>query len=413
MKRELAILVAMIALWVGCGELEQTPEPEVDPGETLAWMEAYQERYLGDRAWRRAQLEATLWSPELPYARKRLNSYALPEGGWDLLPELLARSGPVFPGQAVPEELEEALPTVFPTQAPNTREEWLALGEQVFWQMPMRRDNYLEWIATRPELLEETGFERNADGSLRGLVRFKDVRGQMRVGVTCGLCHGGGGVAGRTNTALDLGRARQMFNESYGIDGSRFASWGPGRVDITDDLADDPLRVPNLWGTRHQSYLNASGIVRVANPASVAIRFETQYIPGHGLEARPNRVLSWALAMYVLSLEPPASPAVSPEHPGRAVFELQCASCHNPDRGFSGDLIHSWLLTGGVSAAESPMRGTGMMKVPSLVGIGQGGPFMHDGRHAELRDVLEARHPTGAVLSAEERDDLLSYLQSL
>lgn len=406
-------MLATVALWVGCGDLEQTPEPEVDPGDTLAWMEANQERYLGDRAWRRTQLEATLWSPELPYARKRLNSYALPEGGWDLLPELLARSGPVFPGEFVPEELEEALPNVFPTQAPATREEWLALGEQVFWQMPMRRDNYLEWIATRPELLEETGFERNADGSLRGMVRFKDVRGELRVGVTCGLCHGGGGVAGRTNTNLDLGLARQIFNESHGVDGSRFASWGPGRVDITDDLADDPLRVPNLWGTRHQSYLNASGVVRVANPASVAIRFETQYIPGHGLEARPNRVLSWALAMYVLSLKPPAGPDVWPDDAGRAVFEAQCARCHNPDRGFSGDLIEGWLLKGSTTAAESPMRGTGMMKVPSLVGIGQGGPYMHDGRHAELSDVLEARHPVGAALSDDEREVLLSYLQSL
>ena len=80
--------------------------------------------------------------PELPYARKRLEAYALPNMGWDFLPEMS------FEVERVGENprtisFEEAKPT--------TQDEWLEFGECVFWDMPMRRDIYLEWLAERPK----------------------------------------------------------------------------------------------------------------------------------------------------------------------------------------------------------------------------------------------------------------------
>lgn len=383
--------------------------------DDVAWMQAHTTHYLEDTSWRRGELEASLWRPELPYARKRLAGYALPEGGWDLLPELEAVTGPVFsPVEGAGRGSLAGFEEVFPTDVPESREAWLELGEAVFWRMPMRRDAYLEWLVDRPELIDEVGLERNANGSLRGIVAFRDARGEERVGATCGMCHGAGGVPGRAHRALDLGLGRALYNETHGRPGEVYAAWGPGRVDVTDDALVDPLNIPNLWGIEHQSYLNASGAVRVVSPASLAIRFETQYIVGHGLEARPNRVLTWALAMYVLSLEPPENQVLSGHRlPGAALFEANCAACHNPQTGFAGALVDPEILVGESLAAYSPLRGTGMLKVPSLIGVGAGGPYFHDGRHDTLRAVLQGNHPYGIPLSDDDIDALEAYLNTL
>ncbi|MBA2662851.1 MAG: hypothetical protein H0U74_11180 [Bradymonadaceae bacterium] len=391
---------------VGCGELDAPVQDDI------AWMQAHTTHYLENTAWRRAELEASLWRAELPYARKRLAGYALADGGWDLLPELQSLSGLVF-SEGASAQLGPLVE--FSTTVPTTRQGWLELGEAVFWRMPMRRDNYLEWLVERPELVDAVGIARNDDGSLRGVVSFKDARGEQRVGATCGMCHGQDGVAGLASSSLDLGLGRALYNETHGRPGDVYAAWGAGRVDVTDDTEADPLAIPNLWGAKYQSYLNASAAVRVASPASLAVRFETQYIVGHGLEARPNRVLVWALAMYVLSLEPPA-PTSSPAAQaavGAAIFDAACATCHYPNAGYSGDLIDAGLLVGQSPAAYSPLRGTGMLKVPSLIGVGAGGPYFHDGRHATLQSLLQDNHPFGAPLSGADQDALEAFLNTL
>ncbi len=63
--------------------------------------------------------------------------------------------------------------------------------------------------------------------------------------------------------------------------------------------------------------------------------------------------------------------------------------------------------------------GTGRaFQVPSLLGVGTRGPFMHDGCAATLRDRFNPacggdRHGVTAQLSSGQIDDLVAYLSSL
>lgn len=403
-----------------------TGEPTTTTPEVKAptFIESHATDYLEDRAWRRTQLEDSLWMPELPYARKRLAGYALPEGegGWDLLPELGATVMPITRADAERglDQVPFAGEALAPERTPSTQQEWEALGERVFWHMPMRRDVYLEWVVTRPELWEEVGLETDARGELRGVVRFEDARGKIRIGATCAMCHGADGEAGRASRSIDLGRARVLFAEYTRGDRpatrpSPYAEWGPGRVDVTDDAANDALAIPDLWGVKHLSHLNTSGAIEILNPATLAVRFETQYIVGHALEARPDRRLTWALAAFVLGLQTPTPTMTNSQNTeaGERVFGSACAGCHSPARGFSGGLIPAASLVSDPTAANSVLRGTAFYKTPSLHGISQGGPYFHDASAATLEDVLDVGHPTGAKISDEDRAHLLTYLQTL
>lgn len=404
------LLTTLLLSSLGCEHAaEPSPEPASDP---IDWMVAHSSDYLGDRAWRRAELEASLWRPELPYARKRLAGYALETGGWDLLPQLDTRVAPVFPDSGA-SNFDARAEQLFDGQLPASRDEWLQTGERTFWWMPMRRDAYLEWVVTRPDLWSEVGLQTREDGSVRGLVQYRDGRGDIHVGATCGFCHGDQGIAGRATRELDLGKGRALFGEYHGQDNSEYATWGPGTVDVTDDGVVDALAIPDLWGAKHQTHLNGSGAVKIHSPASLAIRFETQYVVGHSLETRPPRELTWGLATYVLSLEPeePSVPAV--DSVGAEVFASRCAGCHVPERGFSGDLVSADVLSSDPQAAHSKLRGTGFYKTPSLIGISGGGPYLHDASAPTLAALVDDGHPYGPPVTGEERDALLAFLQTL
>lgn len=397
-------VAALSAALFGCGDAGA----DVD-SDSVDWMVRNAPNYLEDDSWRRAELEASLWKPELPYASKRLAGYGLGDRGWDLLPVLETSVEPVTadnvdePFSGTPLQIDST---------PTTRDEWLALGEEVFWKMPMRRDAYLEWAATQPALWDELGLQANKDGELRGVVRFRDARGDVRIGATCAMCHGDEGQAGAATKSLDLGLGRAMFAQAHGSEAPEYASWGPGNVDVTDDGVADALAIPNLWGVSHQSHLNRSGAVKVASPASLAVRFETQYIVGHSLEARPDRRMTWGLAAYVLSLEAPATDRpTSPE--GRDLFDQNCAGCHAPDRGFSGGLVPADAINSDPQAAMSAFRGTTFYKTPSLLGISQGGPYLHDLSVPTLEALLDMGHPTGGQLDADDKRHLIQFLETL
>ena len=239
---------AITSTLLGCGGEVEPVAPE--PTETLAWMESHTDDFLSDRAWRRDRLEETLWRPELPYAKKLLDNYGLERGGWDLLPVLDVMVAPVHG----PLEVEfEGTPVM--AERPESREEWLALGERVFWSMPMRRDAYLEWVVANPQVWDDVGLTRQEDGSLRGFVRYMDPRGRAKVGITCGLCHGAQGEPGHADLDVDLGMARALYMNARGLDAAPFDAWGPGRVDVTDDGITDATAIPNLWGASEQSQI--------------------------------------------------------------------------------------------------------------------------------------------------------------
>jgi len=400
MKKWFPILLFTLSACVS--ENESTPTSDIDP---VSWLETNATNYLENQEWRRAQLEASLWMPELPYARKRLEAYGLVDSGWDFLPQMSFTTTRVG-GNPVTVEFSDAVPT--------SREEWLKLGEQVFWDMPMRRDGYLEWLAVNPQIWDEVGIQTDRDGNMRGIVKFEDVTGRQRMGVTCGVCHGDNGVPGTANHKLDLGKARSYFGEVVGANFTEGLEWGPGAVDVTDDNITDPLGIPTLWALEHQSHINRSGAIKLASPAALAIRFETQYIEGHSMMARPNRTHTLALAMYVYSLTSPTQrEELSENERGRTIFQDNCASCHNPEKGYGGGLVAASTINSNPIATQSPMRGTGFFKVPTLIGISKSDRFMHDAGLDSLEDVIDSGHPNGSSLDAKDREDLLSFLGKL
>lgn len=374
-------------------------DPPADPGS-----------YLTDPAFRRAELEAALWMPGLRYSRGLLANYALERGGWELLPEQTGVAAPLTAADAA--DLAAGRPlTLDAAPLPTTTDDWPALGREVFERLPMRSDSYVTWLAGRPDLWDAVGLPVEG-GVARGIVKYRALDGSVQVGISCALCHGADETPGKGDRRLDLGRARQLFNAAHGVRSGLALDWGPGRVDVSEDGVDAPLAIPDLWSLRHADWLNHSGIIQVHGPASLAIRFETQYIKGHRMGSRPARAWTWALAQYLLTLEPPA-PTGQANPADAAVFEARCAGCHDPARGYSGGLVPAEGLLTDPKAALSPTRGTGHYKAVSLLGVRHAAPYLHDGRVPDLASLLAEGHPFGAPLAAAEQAALLRFLETL
>jgi mono/diheme cytochrome c family protein len=110
----------------------------------------------------------------------------------------------------------------------------------------------------------------------------------------------------------------------------------------------------------------------------------------------------------------PRVPRAAPTDPaaverGRVLFNdasrgASCASCHAGARFTSN--------------ATVDVGTRGAFQVPSLIGVGTRGPFMHDGCAATLADRFNpacggTQHGAGAQMSDGEIADLISYMQSL
>lgn len=105
---------------------------------------------------------------------------------------------------------------------------------------------------------------------------------------------------------------------------------------------------------------------------------------------------------------------------GRAHFQaLACASCHGGDDFTDSSL--GTLHDVGTLTANSGQRlgGTlGGIDTPTLRGVWNTAPYLHDGSAATLKDVLLTRNPAGAhgavsTLNASEVDELVAYLQQI
>lgn len=379
---------------------------EAAPGEAT--------RYVTDRAWRREVLEDALWRPDLPYSRSLLSAYALPEGGWDLLPlqssrtALFTRADADALTRGEPLRIDDARAFAVPATPDGGDAIEAALGAEVFARLPMRADAWLDWLAGRPELWPQVGLSVNAAGAVRGLVRFADAEGRVRVGLTCAGCHAGDDVPGRGDRHLDLGHGRALYGAARGLDTDTLETWGPGRVDVTDTDSDDPTAIPDLFHVGRATHLNHSGVVQVTSRSTLAVRFETQFVQGHRMRTRPERRLMWALATFVSGLGEDSAVGPAP-----AVFTARCAGCHDPARAFGGDLVEADALAVDPAVANDPERGTGAYKVPTLRGVSRNAPYLHDGSQPDLPALLAAGHPFGDTLPAAERAELLRFLNTL
>ncbi len=113
---------------------------------------------------------------------------------------------------------------------------------------------------------------------------------------------------------------------------------------------------------------------------------------------------------------------------GEAVFlraDVGCAACHDPttdytDSQFLGPadpLLHDVGTLAETSGQRLGGELTGI-DTPTLRGLHDSGPYLHDGSADTVREVIEERNPTdqhGATthLSGEELDQLEAFLLQL
>ncbi len=454
------LLVPLLAS-IACSSTASAPSDAVDPAGPIEppimpvepaigsdeWVLREGQRFLGDTAYRRAALERGLTNHDNVYSRVRLQAYGHGTRGWDKLPVWNPRSMPVTAALAARLERGE-MPavtadheTLWDGTQPTTMAGWVALGRRVFFEYPMRAEVFMAYGLTKPKLAAAVGIERTSDGDVPGLVVFMNVDGKTRVGITCAVCHStvreGELVAGSARRSFDYGRLRLAYFAETGEYlepglATRMASWGPGRADVTEDDDEDPVTIPDLWGLRAMSWLTQAGTIRHESPIALAIRQETQLTDSNHAMVRPPRELAWALAMYIYSLTPPATvTSPSPQLArGEVLFSEHCGGCHaNPARG--GRVIPAAVIGTNPALALGRGRGTGGYRVPPLVQVRDGAPYLHDGSVASLDELLSpARldamyragrlgpgpipgHRAGTDLSPADRAALITFLKTL
>lgn len=120
-----------------------------------------------------------------------------------------------------------------------------------------------------------------------------------------------------------------------------------------------------------------------------------------------------ALQAFVRTLAPPPSLNVArgeTDHAavrrGRDLFyKHSCSNCHFPPK-YTSTSVFDVGIHDEVGQKE--------FNPPSLLGVSQRGPYFHDGRAKQLRDVFdEFNHPNDLEFDADALDDLMEFLQSL
>lgn len=215
----------------------------------------------------------------------------------------------------------------------------------------------------------------------------------------------------------------------------------PGVIDRTGSSPFHPIQTPDLIGVEDRLYLDHTGLgqqhsvadfMRYAalNQDMKGLARYGDFIPeGVNFRTLPDpksrsRYLDeelYALARFVYSLTPPASPnrVDATAARGGEIFQREgCARCHTPPlysnnkltlaEGFSppAEMLKDYeieLASVGTdpALALATRRGTGFYKVPSLRGLWYRGMFPHDGSCATLEDWFDPRRlredyvPTG------------------
>jgi len=236
-----------------------------------------------------------------------------------------------------------------------------------------------------------------------------------------------------------------------------------------------PVQVPDLIGLKDRRYFDRTGRIRhrgigdlmryaeLTTGVSGYIRYGDFMASGEAVPDEPPKGLErfsdeqlYALALWLYALEPPENPHPFDEKAarGQKVFEREeCVRCHVPPLYSSNKLTpvdgftvpndhpeaaHIIPFSVGTDPALAlhTRRGTGLYKVPSLLGVWYRGPLSHDGSVATLEDWLDPHRldddyvPTGWIgwgvehravrghefgldLTPEDREALLAFLRTL
>ena len=372
-------------------------------------------RYDTDASYRRDALVASIVNPENAYSQLRSARYT--ETAWGALPEWNPRISAMHAASREPPPSTAQDWTRLTIDAvPWERDALLELGREAFFRYPVQLFEPLAGVvdsAGRPNY----GFW--IDGSqLAGAVWAELPSGGGAPFLTCASCHASREmdrtITGKNNADLDLEAAAADY---YGGRVAVTSSGRAGRLDVTADGIDNPTAITDLRAVRSQRHLHRAATLN-NGLISLAIRIETLLITGLEESARPPRKLAFALALFLWNLSPePVSGPSAVSARGQVLFDQQCAGCHAPPT-FSGASVPLEIVGTDRSVGDSPDRSTGSYRVPSLRGVGDRKRLLANGAVFDVRTLLDpARtvvgHPYGATLKPEQREELLSYLNTL
>ncbi|MDQ6894625.1 MAG: hypothetical protein M3167_18375 [Acidobacteriota bacterium] len=302
---------------------------------------------------------------------------------------------------------------------------------------------------------------------------FEPNGGIRSMGIQCAFCHStvddsfapgiGKRLDGWANRDLNVGAIVSLspnlkpFTDLLGVDEPTLkkvlASWGPGRFDAELDKDGKALRPDGKQaGTLIPPAFGLAGVNLHTWTGFGSVPYWNAYVAGtemHGsgtfFDARladkaqypvaaksgswntrgaPDLVTSKLadLHFYELAIPAPKPPAGSFDAAaatrGKGLFDARarCASCHVPPLFTEpGHNLHTPAEMG-VDAFQADRSPTHMYRTAPLAGLWshQKGGFYHDGRFANLAEVIDHYDALLALkLSAQEKKDLIEYLKSL
>ncbi|HEX5269240.1 MAG TPA: c-type cytochrome, partial [Gemmataceae bacterium] len=210
----------------------------------------------------------------------------------------------------------------------------------------------------------------------QGEALFYDARRSTNQWFSCNTCHADGHTCGLTFDTLN--------DDSYG----------------------NPKLTPSLRGVTKTAPWTWHGWQKDLGAAVTKSYTETMF------GAKPTDAEVKAVLAYLATLEQPPNPNRKDEAAARGekLFhgKAACAHCHKGDEYTSGGVYDVKLEEDG-----SPYD---KWNPPSLRGLWDRGPYLHDARAETLEDVLKYHGPErlgGQELTPDERKDLIAFLKSL
>jgi DNA-binding beta-propeller fold protein YncE len=181
---------------------------------------------------------------------------------------------------------------------------------------------------------------------------------------------------------------------------------------LNDDSYGNPKLTPSLHGVARTAPWTWHGWQKDLGAAVEKSYMQTMFGP------KPSAEEVRAVVAFLGTLEHPPNPhrvadnelSVAAKR-GQALFTgaAQCSRCHAPPDHTSPHTYDVKMEDDG-----SPYR---RWNPPSLRGLWQRGPYLHDGRAATLDELLQGPHASeklgGHALTAEQRRDLVAFLESL
>ncbi len=270
-------------------------------------------------------------------------------------------------------------------------------------------------LATAPTTMEPLP-PAIANGK-RLFYRSREPRHSLANYIACASCHADG--SGHDGRSWDFTNRGEGVRNTTDLRGRGGLAHGPvhwsGNFDEIQDFENDIVR-----------FFGGTGLAQDGQPPNAPLG-----APNAGRSADLDD-----LAAYVASLtEPARSPFRQPDGTlsesalrGKVLFlnpALRCASCHVPPR-FTDSVVTSdpanfvrhdvsTLTPASGARLGGPLDG---LDTPSLLGLWDSAPYLHDGSAAKLLDVLTTKNPTDqhgvtSVLTTNQLADLIAYLLSL